>query len=122
MADQAVELDVAGQTCRVVTTADPKELQALAKMVEDKLADVVQPGRPVDTRTMLLAAVALANDVREQRARAEAIASKAKTTLQGLLNRVDKALEASETANEKRAARSKRQRKGNQGGEDDADR
>ena len=102
MSDKAVELTVAGQSCRVVTTANEKELQLLANMVEEKLANVLQPGRPVDTRAMLLAAVALANDVREQRQRADAIAKKAKTALSGLLTRVDQALEESETVLEKR--------------------
>ena len=107
MSENAVELNVAGQSCRVVTTADPKELQELSAMVEEKLAGVLQPGRPVDARTMLLAAVALANDVREQRARADAIAAKAKAALSGLMTRVDRALEESEAITEKQSPRSK---------------
>ncbi len=92
MSNKAVELNVAGQSCRVVTTADEKELRELARMVEDKLEAVLGPGRPVTTQAMLLAAVALANDVREQQARADAIAERAKKTLRTLLHRVDHAL------------------------------
>ena len=92
MSDDAVELTVAGQTCKVVTTASPEELTALAAMVEAKLDKVLKPGRPVTTQAMLLAAVALANDVREQQARADAIAAEAKRTLTHLIGRVDAAL------------------------------
>jgi cell division protein ZapA len=100
MADNAVELNVAGQSCRVVTTANEQELEVLAAMVEEKLKDVLGPGRPLTTQAMLLAAVALANDVREEQARADAIADRAKEALRSLLSRVDGAL-----AKENRSAR-----------------
>jgi cell division protein ZapA len=96
MSGKAVELSVAGQNCRVVTTADAQELQLLATMVEEKLAGVIASGRPVTTQAMLLAAVALAAEVQTQRARADAIADKAKTALSAMLERVDAALEHSE--------------------------
>jgi cell division protein ZapA len=96
MSGKAVELNVAGQSCRVVTTAGEQELQALASMVEEKLAGVLQSGRPVTTQAMLLAAVALAAEVQQHRARADAIADKAKTALTAMLERVDAALEHSE--------------------------
>lgn len=103
---------MAGETCRVVTTADEEELQRFAAMVEEKLAEVVQPGRPVTTKAMLLAAVALAHDADEQRARADAIAERARDGLSGLLHRVDDALERSaELAREREG----RRRRGNDG-------
>jgi cell division protein ZapA len=111
MTNKAVELNVAGQSCRVVTTADQSELQALAAMVEEKLAAVLQPGRPVDTRSMLLAAVALANDAREQKRRADAIAARAKTALQSLMTRVDDALEHTDRLAAARIAPSKKKSK-----------
>lgn len=113
MADKAVELNVAGQSCRVVTTANEQELQELASMVEDKLKDVLGPGRPLTTQAMLLAAVALANDVREQQARADAIAERAKRALRSLLHRVDGALQKDERAERtiaKKSSRKKSQR------------
>ena len=113
MADNAVELNVAGQSCRVVTTADESELKQLASMVEDKLKDVLGPGRPVTTQAMLLAAVALANDVREEQARSKAIAKRAKTALSSLLERVDGALAAEdrkESTSKKKKSKSGRSR------------
>lgn len=104
MADEAVELNVAGQSCRVVTSANAQELQELALMVENKLKDVTGPGRPVTTQAMLLAAVALANDVREQQARADAIAARAKKALHSLLSRVEGALAKDDSKRAKKAA------------------
>jgi hypothetical protein len=46
---------------------------------------------------MVLAAVSLAHDVTEQRARADGIARRAREALGGLLGRVDEALRESET-------------------------
>jgi len=91
-----VELTVAGETYRVVTTASEEELQRLAAMVDEKLAGLWQPGRTVTTRAMVLAAVSLAHDVTEQRSRAEEIARKAREALASLLGRVDAALQESD--------------------------
>jgi cell division protein ZapA len=108
MAGRTVELTVAGESCRVVTTADESELRRLAAMVEDRLAGVWQPGRPVTTKAMLLAAVALAHELDEQRARADAIAGKAREALASLLGRVDVAIEQSDVIAREREGRRRR--------------
>lgn len=89
---KAVELSIRGQRCRVVTSATEEELKALTDMVESKLAGVLRPGTPLTTQAMILAAVALANDVVEQKQRADAVAEAAVGSLRGLLARVDDAL------------------------------
>ena len=94
MSPRTVQLRVAGQTCRVATTADDGELERLTAMVEEKLGAIVAPGRPVTTQAVLLAAIALAHDADEQRTRAEALTSRARETLGRLLTRVDAALAA----------------------------
>jgi len=108
MSDRAVELDVAGTRCRVVTTASEEELQQLADMVTEKLAAVLPSGRQATTQAMLLAAVALANEVKDQRARAETIARKAKTVLEQLLARVDGVIDSSEELSKERESKRKR--------------
>ncbi|MEZ4443491.1 MAG: cell division protein ZapA [Polyangiaceae bacterium] len=100
MSKEAVELTVAGQTCRVVTTASRDELEKLADMVESKLSAIIAPGRPVTTQAMLLAAIALANDVCEERARATKVTSDARATMESLLRRVEDALGDSATTPE----------------------
>ncbi|MBW2459807.1 MAG: cell division protein ZapA [Deltaproteobacteria bacterium] len=118
MANKAVELNVAGQRCRVVTTASEPELQELVALVEDKIAAVLGKGRPVNTQALLLAAIALAHDLKEQRDRATAITGKAKLSLSGLLTRVDTALEQNESQQKERAHKRSRTPKAKQQGDD----
>jgi cell division protein ZapA len=96
MGSRAVDLTVAGTSCRVVTTADDAELAQLTAMVEARLASVLKAGRPVTKQAMLLAAIALAHEVREERARADALAARARDAFGALLRRVDEVLAASD--------------------------
>ncbi len=96
MSGRAVEIHVAGTSCRVVTTADEAELSRLTQMVEEKLGAVLPPGRAVTKQAIVLAAIALAHDVAEARARAESLATESHALLGRLLRRVDEALSASE--------------------------
>ncbi|MBI4954715.1 MAG: cell division protein ZapA, partial [Myxococcales bacterium] len=89
---RTVELRVAGQSCRVVTTADDAELGRLTAMVEQKLGAVVAPGRPLTTQAMLLVAIALAHDAEAERTRAETIRARARECIDGLLGRIDAVL------------------------------
>lgn len=92
MADRTVVLNVAGKSCRVRTTASDEELGRLTAVVEEKLRGVLKPGRPLTTEAMLLVAVALAHEVEAQRARADALAGKARDGLEQLLAQVDAVL------------------------------
>ena len=118
MANKAVELNVAGQRCRVVTTASEPELQELVALVEDKIAAVLGPGRPVNTQALLLAAIALAHDVKEQRDRGDAIVGRAKHSLESLMSRVDTALEQNESQQKERTRKRGRAPKTKQRGGD----
>ncbi len=89
-----VPLRVGGQTYRVVTSASEEELQRLAAIVDRKLATVVPPGRTITPQAMLLAAMALANDLEEERTRNKALAEKAQSAFGRILQRVDTALDA----------------------------
>lgn len=89
-----VPLRVGGQTYRVVTSASEEELTRLAAVVDRKLATVVPPGRPITPQAMLLAAMALANDLEEERNRNKALAEKAQSAFGRILHRVDTALDA----------------------------
>ena len=108
MSSRAVQLHVAGQNCRVVTSADEQELEQLAAMVEDKLSEISPDGRPVTTQSMLLAAIALAAEVRESNQRLRELEAHAKQTLGGLLERVDSALATSQDLAQEQEGRRKR--------------
>jgi cell division protein ZapA len=92
MPGRTVHLRVGGQTYRVVTSASDEELQRLTAVVDAKIATVVPPGRAVTPQAMLLAAIALAHDLEEERARSESVKTRARGAYGRLLERVDAAL------------------------------
>ena len=81
-----------GQRYRVVSSASPEELERLARVVDDKLAALVPPGRPITPQALLLAAMALAHDLDEERARFAALQHDTGRSLVRTLGRVDEAL------------------------------
>ncbi len=94
MAGRTVHLRVGGQTYRVTTSSSDEELQRLAAVVDQKLATVVPPGRAVTPQAMLLAAMALAYELEEERSRSATVAERARGAFGRMLQRVDAALEA----------------------------
>ncbi|WP_437316278.1 cell division protein ZapA [Sorangium sp. So ce385] len=92
MARRTVQLRVGGQTYRVVTSASDEELQRLAAVVDQKLATVVPAGRAVTPQAMLLAAIALAHDLEQERSRTAMIAGRARDAFGRILQRVDAVL------------------------------
>jgi cell division protein ZapA len=87
-----VELLVGGQRYRVVSSASPEELERLARVVDDKICSIVPPGRPITPQTLLLAAMALAHDLDEEKARYAALQRDAGSSLSRILGRVDEAI------------------------------
>jgi cell division protein ZapA len=92
MAGRTVQLRVGGQTYRVVTSASDDELLRLAAVVDEKLAAVVPPGRAISPQAMLLAAMALAHELEEERSRSADVAARARSAFGRMLKRVDAAL------------------------------
>jgi cell division protein ZapA len=89
---RTVQLRVGGQSYRVVTSASDDELERLTLIVEQKLSQVAPPGRPVNPQALLLAALALAHDLEEERARHDDRLTKTRTAFGRMLERVDAAL------------------------------
>jgi cell division protein ZapA len=92
MERRTVQLRLAGQTYRVVTTAGDAELKRFVSVIEDKLTAMPR-GKAMHPQALLLATLALAHDLEEERARAQRIETRAKETLTRLLERIDAALE-----------------------------
>lgn len=92
-----VELRVGGQTYRVVASAEEGELRRLADMVDARLRDLVAPGRQLHPQALLLAAIALAHDLEQERERRQQVEQRSKEMLTTLLTRIDAALESTET-------------------------
>ena len=97
-----MQLRVAGQTYRVVTTATDGDLKKFVSIIEEKLVEVSPRGRAMHPQALLLATLALAHDLEEEKARAQRIETRARETLSHLLERIDAALDegAEEPADE----------------------
>jgi cell division protein ZapA len=101
MERRTVELRIAGQNYRVMSSAPAEDLTRLAEMIEAKLGELVPRGRPAPAQAMLLAAMALAHDVEAERSEREALERRTRDVLRRVLVRIDDALdplESTETA------------------------
>ena len=96
MSGRQVQLRIGGQTYRVVTSASEDELHRLTLMVEEKLTQIAGPGRVVNPQALLLAALALAHDLEEERARHTDQVARTRVAFGRMLERVDAALGALE--------------------------
>jgi cell division protein ZapA len=92
MERRTIELRIGGQPYRLVSTAPKEELQRLADVVEAKLAEVGSKGR-AQGQAIVLAAMALAHDVEQERVRREALERRTRDVLRRVLVRIDDALE-----------------------------
>jgi cell division protein ZapA len=90
---RTVELRIAGQSYRVVSSAPEEELKRLALIVGAKLAELVPKGRPLPPQAMLLAAIALAHEVEEARTERQSLERRTRDLLGRTLVRIDDALE-----------------------------
>lgn len=89
---RAVELQVGGQRYRVVSSASPEDLERLARVVDDKIAELVPPGRTITPQALLLAAIALAHELEEAQVRLASLQRETGLSLSRILGRVDEAL------------------------------
>jgi cell division protein ZapA len=97
MERRTIELRIAGQSYRVMSSSPADELQRLAEVVEGKIADVGGRGR-AQPQAMLLAAMALAHEAATERDRRESLERRTRDLLRRMLVRIDDALEPFEEA------------------------
>jgi cell division protein ZapA len=98
MSGTPVELKIGGQTYRVLASAEEAELKRLAEIVDTRLRTLTTPGRQVSPQTLLLAALALAHDLEEERERRLHVEARAKEMLRSVLERIDAVLDSSAAA------------------------
>lgn len=89
-----IELRVGGHTYRVLASADEVELRRLADVVDDRLRSLTAPGRQVSAQSLVLAAIALAHDLEEERSKRQQVEQRSRQMLEHLLSRLDAALDA----------------------------
>ncbi len=95
MDGRPVQLRVAGQSYKVVSSASEDELQRLADAVSAKITELTPKGRATNPSSILLAAIALAHDLEEERARRTRIERRAREMLRSVIGRIDAALSSS---------------------------
>lgn len=93
-----VELRVGGQTYRVVASASQEELRRLAAIVDDRLRAITPPGRAVSPQALLLAAIALAHELEEEKQKNQTLATRSREMLGSILTRIDAAMGSSRAA------------------------
>ena len=98
MPPRTVVLTVGAREYKVVSSATEGELQRLASVVQAKLEAVLPRGKPEPPQALLLAALALAHDLEEERARSSALERKSRDMLRRVLLRLDNVLEVDEGA------------------------
>jgi cell division protein ZapA len=95
-----VTLNVGGQQYRVVASVPEDSLRRLASVVDEQIRAIVPRGKAVTPSAILLAAIALANEVEEERGKREALEMRSRDVLRRLLARIDEALEQPEEEEE----------------------
>ncbi|MGZ3416271.1 MAG: cell division protein ZapA [Polyangiales bacterium] len=91
-----VMLNVGGQQYRVVASVPEESLKRLAAVVDARIREIVPKGKPVTPNAILLAAIALANEVEEEKGKRAAIEARSRDLLRRLLTRIDEALDTPE--------------------------
>ena len=92
-----MELRVAGHTYRVVASAEADVLHRLAAIVDAKVNELTVPGRQVSPQAVLLAAISLAHELEEEKAKRLRVEQRAREMFGTLLERVDAALQGTES-------------------------
>ncbi len=90
---RTVDVRIAGQNYRVVSSAPEAEVQRLAGVVNAKLAEVVPKGRGAPPQAILLAAMSLAHEVESERGQREQLERRTRELLRRTLSRIDEVLE-----------------------------
>jgi cell division protein ZapA len=89
---RTVELRIAGQSYRVVSSASAEQLEHLATIVNRKMSEIAPQARVDGAHRLLLVALALAHDVEEERDRRETLHRRTREFLGQILGRVDAVL------------------------------
>jgi cell division protein ZapA len=95
---RTVVVSVGSREYKVVSSADEGELSRLAEAVSTKLAEVARPGRPEPPNALLLAALALAHDLEQERSKARTLERRSRDMLRRVLVRLDNVLELEDGA------------------------
>jgi len=92
MDSRPISLRIAGQSYKVVSSSSEEELQRLAGTVNAKVEEIVPPGKATNGQAVMLAAIALAHELEQERERRVLVESRAKDMLKRVLGQIDEAI------------------------------
>lgn len=98
MQTRPIKLEVGGQSYKVVSSADEVELQRLAEAVDAKVAELTPDGKAAPPQAVLLAAIALAHELEQERARRASVERRARDMLRRVLLRIDDVIDSTSDA------------------------
>ena len=93
MDTRPVQLQVGGQCYKVVSSASEDDLQRLADAVSAKVEELSPHGKTAPAQAVLLAAIALAHELEQERARRRDVEQRTRDMLRRVLVRIDDVLE-----------------------------
>lgn len=96
METRPVQLTIGGQSYKVVSSATEDELLRLAETVSAKVAEMTPGGKAAPAQAVLLAAIALAHELEQERAARLSVERKARDMLRRVLVRIDDALDTAD--------------------------
>jgi cell division protein ZapA len=91
---RTVQLQIAGQSYKVISSAPETELLRLAEAVNAKIAEVAPPGKALGPQAILLAAMSLAHELEAERERRLTLERKSRDMLRRVLVRIEDALDS----------------------------
>lgn len=94
---RTIDLRIAGQNYRLMSSASEEELRRLAGLVNAKVAEVAARGKPQPAQAVLLAAMALAHELESERVQRKQLEHRTRELLRGVLVRIDDALRTDES-------------------------
>jgi len=97
MDGRPVSLRIAGQSFKVVSSASDEELTRLAQTISAKVEELGHDTRDASkslSQAVLLAAISLAHELEEERARRVSVESRARDMLQRVLGQIDDAIDS----------------------------
>jgi len=95
-----VSLEVGGQLYRIVASVPEEHLRRLAAVVDTRVRAIVPKGKPTSPSAILLAAIALAADLEDERSKREELQARSRDVMRRLLARIDEALELNDEHSE----------------------
>src|SRR4051794_824861 len=96
MDGRPVSLRIAGQSYKVFSSANEDELHRLAETVSAKVEELTPDGKAAAPQTVVLAAMALAHELEQERAKRMSLERRAKDMLRRVLGRIDDALDSTD--------------------------